>query len=125
MLKRILAATVVLAFAALPLVAQQPKQAPASNEVTLTGQVIDVSCYTVMGASGPGHKQCALACSKSGEPLAILSDGVIYVPVSSKPSDPQNPRLEPFAEGKVKVTGAHRMKDGLHTIEIKTIAAAA
>lgn len=122
MLKRILATTAVLAFCALPLAAQQAA-APA-GDITLTGQVIDVNCYTTMGASGAGHKTCASACAKAGVALAILADGNIYMPVSAKPGDPQNSRLEPFAEGKVKVTGAHRMVNGMHTIEIKTIAAA-
>jgi hypothetical protein len=46
------------------------------------------------------------------------------MPVSSKPADPQNSRMVQFAEGKVKVTGTHRMVSGLHTIEIETIEAA-
>ncbi len=125
MLKRMLASTAVLALFALPLTAQEGKQAMSGEETTITGQVIDVNCYTTMGASGAGHKQCAQACSKAGVALAILStDGTLYMPVSSKPADPQNPRLEQFVEGKVKVTGVHRLVNGLHTIEIKTIAAA-
>jgi type 1 fimbria pilin len=124
MLKRILATTALLAICTLPLSAQQAAAAP-SSDVTITGQVIDMNCYTTMGASGAGHKTCASACAKAGVALAILSsDGNIYMPVSSKPGDPQNSRLEPFAEGKVKVTGTHRMAGGMHTIEIKTIAAA-
>jgi type 1 fimbria pilin len=124
MLKRILATTALLAICALPLAAQQHAATP-SNDMTLTGQVIDLNCYTTMGASGAGHKTCALGCAKAGVGLAILgSDGNIYMPVSSKAGDPQNARLEPFAEGKVKVTGTHRMASGMHTIEIKTIAAA-
>jgi hypothetical protein len=126
MLKRLLASAALLAFCALPLAAQQPKPAAAAgNDMTLTGHVIDVNCYVTMGASGAGHKQCAAACAKAGVALAILSsDGTIYMPVSSKPADPQNSRLEPFAEGQVKVTGVHRMNHGMHTIEIKTIEAA-
>src|SRR6266540_1043438 len=129
MLKRTLASAALLAICALPLAAQQPKPAApaanAGNDMTLTGQVIDVNCYTTMGASGAGHKQCADACAKAGVALAILSsDGTIYMPVSSKPGDPQNAKLAPFAEGQVKVTGVHRMSHGMHTIEIKTIAAA-
>src|SRR6059036_902790 len=126
MLKRTLAAAALLALCTLPLAAQQQKPAAnAGNDVTLTGQVIDVNCYTTMGASGAGHKQCAAACAKAGVALAILSaDGTIYMPVSSKPADPQNAKLAPFAEGQVKVTGVHRMSHGMHTIEIKTIAAA-
>ena len=127
MLKRILATTALLAICTLPLAAQQAAAAPSptANDVTISGQVIDMNCYTTMGASGAGHKTCATACAKAGVALAILSsDGNIYMPVSSKPGDPQNSRLAPFAEGKVKVTGTHRMAGGMHTIEIKTIAAA-
>jgi len=126
MLKRILRATALLAICALPLSAQQAAAAPAqaSNDVTITGQVVDLNCFTTMGASGAGHKTCASACAKAGVALAILSDGNLYMPVSAKPGDPQNSRLEPFAEGKVKVTGTHRMSNGMHTIQIKTIAAA-
>ena len=125
MLKRILTTTAVLAICALPLAAQQPAAAPAAKDVTVTGQVIDLNCYTTMGASGAGHKTCAVACAKAGVALAILgSDGNLYMPVSGKPGDPQNSRLEPFAEGRVKVTGTHRLSGGMNTIEIKTIAAA-
>lgn len=120
-----LATVALLAICAAPLAAQQAKPAAnAGNDMTLTGQVIDVNCYTTMGASGAGHKQCAAGCAKAGVALAILSaDGTIYMPVSSKAGDPQNARLEPFEEGQVKVTGVHRMSHGMHTIEIKTIAA--
>ena len=124
MLKRIFAANVVLALAALPLAAQA-HQMNAGNEATITGQVIDLNCYTTNNASGAGHKGCAEACAKAGVPLAILSsDGTIYVAVSAKAGDNQNPRLLPFAEGRVKVTGTHRMVNGLHTIDIKTVEAA-
>jgi hypothetical protein len=124
MLKRILAATAVLACFALPLAAQG-HMATMGNEATITGQVIDLNCHTTNGASGAGHKACAQACGKAGVPYGILSsDGTIYVPVSAKPGDPQNSKLEPYAEGKVKVTGTHRFVSGLHTIEIKTVAAA-
>lgn len=125
MLKRILASTTVLALFALPLAAQAATQQPAGDEVTITGQVIDLNCFTMKGASGPSHKACAVACAKAGVPLAILSsDGTIYMPVSSKPADPQNSRLVDFAESKVKVTGTHKFANGLHMIEIKTVAAA-
>jgi predicted lipoprotein with Yx(FWY)xxD motif len=127
MLKRTLATTAVLALLALtPLtLAAQAHETTAGNEMTITGQVVDLNCYVTNSASGPGHKACAEQCAKAGVPLGILaSDGTIYVPVSSKAGDPQNPKLAAFAEGKVKVTGVHRMSHGLHTIEIKTVSAA-
>jgi len=124
MLKRILATTTVLALFALPLMAQGHAMA-AGDEMTITGQVVDMNCHTTNGASGPAHKACAQACAKAGVPLGILaSDGTLYLPVSSKPGDPQNSKLVQFAEAKVKVTGTHRLVSGLHTIEIKTVSAA-
>jgi hypothetical protein len=124
MMKRILAGTAVLACAALPLRAQAPAMAPAAD-VTITGQVIDLNCFTTHGAQGAAHKECAVACAKAGVPLAILgSDGTIYLPVSGKPGDPQNAKLLDHAEGKVTVTGTPHFDHGLHTIEIKTVAAA-
>lgn len=125
MLKKILTTTAALALFALPLAAQATHAMNHGDEVTITGSVVDVNCYTTNNASGAAHKGCAEACAKAGVPLAILStDGTIYMAVSAKAGDNQNPRLIPFAEGKVKVTGTHRMVNGLHTIEIKTIEAA-
>jgi len=124
MLKRILATTAVLGLCALPLAAQG-HAATAGNEMTITGSVVDLNCHTTNGASGAAHKACAQACAKAGVPLGILgTDGTIYLPVSSKPGDPQNSKLEQYVEGKVKVTGTHRMVSGLHTIEIKTVSPA-
>src|SRR2546426_6578276 len=117
MLKRILATTAVLACCALPLAAQAHEKM-AGDEMTITAQVVDLNCNTTNGASGAGHKACAQACAKAGVPLGLLSsDGTMYLPVSSKPGDPQNSKLIPFAESKVKVTGTHRLVSGLHTIE--------
>ena len=127
MLKRMLATTAVLALLALtPLtLAAQAHEKTAGTEMTITGQVIDMNCYVTNGASGAAHKACADGCAKAGVSLGILSsDGTIYLPVSSKPGDPQNAKLAAFTEGKVTVAGMHRMSHGLHTIEIKTIAAA-
>ena len=126
MLKRMLGAMSALALVALPLAAQGSMGGKdMGSEVTLTGTVVDVNCYTANGATGAAHKACAEACAKAGVPLGILSsDGTLYMAVSAKPADPQNSKLLPFAEGKVKVTGTHRFKNGLHSIEIKTIEAA-
>ena len=124
MLKRILAVGAVLGALSTPLAAQAAAK-PQGNEMTLTGTVIDLNCYVASGATGASHKGCAEACAKAGVQLGILSsDGTIYVPVSSKPADPTNPRLIPHAESKVKVSGTHRMVSGLHTIEVKTVEAA-
>jgi hypothetical protein len=119
MLRHALVTTAAVALFSFPLAAQA-----AAGDATMTGTVVDVSCYSTMGASGPSHKACAQTCAHSGSPLAIMVDGVIYMPVSPKPNNPQNSRLVNFAEGKVKVTGTVKEVSGMHTIVIKTIEAA-
>jgi hypothetical protein len=124
MLKRTVFVAALVVCAAAPLRAQAQGGAQ-SNEMTLTGTVVDLNCYVAHGASGASHKSCAEACAKAGVQLGILgADGTLYLPVSSKAGDPTNPRLLTHAEGKVKVTGTHRLSNGLHTIEIKTVEAA-
>src|SRR3989441_11489465 len=113
MLKRIFAATAVLALFALPLAAQAGKMAAPGKDLTITGQVIDINCYTTMGASGEGHKMCAQACAKAGVALAILgSDGTIYMPVSSKPADPQNSPPVDFHDAPTKEKRGRRVGKG-------------
>ncbi|MGH7700059.1 MAG: hypothetical protein ACREMJ_06020 [Gemmatimonadales bacterium] len=126
MLKRILASAAVAALFAIPLQAQAKadQKAGQGKEVTITGQVVDMGCYA-KGQSGEGHKMCAQACAKAGVPLGILgSDGTLYLPITGKPADPANPQLAEHAEGKVKVTGVHRVVNGLHVLELKSVTAA-
>lgn len=119
-MKRIAAVLGVVLFAGGPLAAQEAAAAPDS--VTITGQVVDVTCYTLKGASGAAHKQCAQACADKGMTLGILSNGTIYIPLGT--GDTPNTKLREFAESQVKVTGMHRLKNGVHTIEVRSVSAA-
>jgi hypothetical protein len=48
--------------------------------LTLTGEVVDVSCYTQLGKRGEGHKACGAACVASGSPAGLLTtDGTLYI----------------------------------------------
>jgi hypothetical protein len=43
---------------------------------TVTGEVIDMSCYLGHGETGHGasHKKCAETCAKKGLPMGLLTD---------------------------------------------------
>jgi hypothetical protein len=119
-MKRFAAVLGVVLLMGAPLAAQGAAAAPDS--ITITGQVVDLTCYTLKGASGANHKQCAQACADKGMTLGILADGTLYVPLGA--GDTPNTRLKEFAEGRVKVTGMHRFANGVHTIEVRSVTAA-
>lgn len=48
--------------------------------VTVTGEVIDCSCYWQLGKHGAKHRECAQKCARSGEPIGLLAaDGTVYL----------------------------------------------
>jgi hypothetical protein len=115
-----------LAFVALaPAALAAQAAAPRAEETTITGQVVDVSCLILNNATGASHKACAQACADKGIPLGVkTADGTIYIPLGTGMANAQNPKLREFAEGNVRVTGVHRFTNGVHTIEVKSVAAA-
>lgn len=103
--------------------AQEMGPAPESEEVTVTGVVVDVSCKFGQGLTGEGHRMCAQVCADRGIPLAILSDdGQLFIPTTAAmPGDGQNDRLKEFAEQRVTVTGKAFSAGGAKALEIATI----
>jgi hypothetical protein len=88
---------------------------------TITGQVIDLVCYTRNKANtGLDHdraKACALACSKwEGQPVGLLtSDGRVYQ-VGGGLAANNNAKIVPHMSHTVAVTGDVTTKDGMMTI---------
>jgi len=96
----------------------------AGKAITLAATVVDTGCYLGHGATGDKHVSCAAACARAGVALALLdsSTGTLYLPVAMDHKNP-NPRLLPFVEKRVKVTGILHEKGGMKGIMIKTIEA--
>lgn len=50
------------------------------HAVTLTGEVVDLSCYLQLGKKGEAHKACGAKCVAAGEPAGLLTkDGKVYM----------------------------------------------
>ncbi|HEV8060338.1 MAG TPA: hypothetical protein VGP68_10720 [Gemmataceae bacterium] len=48
--------------------------------VTLTGEIVDYSCYLQLGKHGGKHKDCGQKCLKAGMPIGLLTkDGTLYL----------------------------------------------
>jgi hypothetical protein len=41
---------------------------------TVTGEVIDITCYVRHDSKGPKHTKCATVCADLGMPLGLLED---------------------------------------------------
>ncbi len=98
-------------------------RAAEAQTVTVKGYVLDSACAFTKNLEKPISKQCAVDCAKAGSPLVILSDdGTIYWPIASTtPSSGQNPKLLPYAGGKVTATGKVYEHGGSKAIVVEKI----
>lgn len=53
--------------------AEHRKVLASGKRVSLTGEVIDVSCYLELGKHGAGHEACAAKCAGNGQPIGLLT----------------------------------------------------
>ncbi len=86
------------------------------KEVTVVGEIIDTKCYLtgMMGGSGEGHKECAIACIKGSLPVGVLEKKTnkVYVIVPNEGTKGANEALLPYAAETVKLTGSVIEKGG-------------
>jgi hypothetical protein len=80
---------------------------------TVRGQIVDQACYTkdMVNNKGVDHKMpadtkdCAIACAKKGQPMALLtSDGKIYT-IAGELAANNNAKLVPHISHTVEITG--------------------
>jgi len=63
-------------------VAQKPL---AGKPVTITGEVIDLSCYMQLGKHGAAHAACGGKCIAAGEAIGILTkSGQVYLAMAEE-----------------------------------------
>lgn len=112
----------LLALSAGVLAAHSGHEHGTSQEVTMTGEVIDPVCYLSHDSRGPDHAECARICAKSGIGLGILQDktGTIYVSLPADHSNP-NAKLLEYAGQHVKVKGTVFHKGGLNGIFVESV----
>lgn len=96
--------------------------------VTLRGEILDLSCYTARGFSGPAHRDCALRCIASGVCMGIMdSDSMVYMltldharamaPTTFTTPDPFV-LCKQWAGQTVEVVGMAYERRGMHILEV-------
>ena len=96
---------VALCLAAVPVLA-------AGEEVTLKGEVVEVSCYSKLGVAkgtGAAHVACAIDCAKQGKPLGLLTDGDGLFRFVGDYADNNGAKLMPFIGKQVEVKGSREV----------------
>ena len=109
-------ATALAASSALAHEGEKHESASATDEVTVTGEVVDMVCYIDEGASGAEHADCAQTCIKMGLPVGIkTSNGKTYFLIGEH--KPMNAQLAPLAAKIITVKGKAVSRDGFNMIE--------
>ncbi len=73
-----------------------PQRAAAQDQVTVSGEVVDLACYLSKGSKGKRHKACAEMCAKKGLPIGVLTEaGDVYLLIE----DHDNPGPYDTAKG--------------------------
>ena len=91
-------------------------------DMTVKGEVVDIACATDKKDAGKGasHASCAMSCAKSGQPVGILTADAIYT-VTGDYTANKNAKLLDFVAKNVIVTGVVMEKDGVKSINVKSI----
>jgi hypothetical protein len=75
----------------------------SGRPLTITGEVVDVSCYTQLGKRGEAHKACGAMCVLGGAPVGIVTaDNTLYILMP----EPHHPRRD----GKVSIAKEYSEK---------------
>ena len=92
-----------------------------AQEILVTGEVLDMTCYIASNLSGPDHAQCARVCIRSGEPAGIKTrDGKVYL-LTGEPGHSVNAELADYAAQIVTIKGRQTVRDGFMQLQVEEI----
>jgi len=91
------------------------------QEILVTGEVLDMTCYIASNLSGPDHAECARVCIRSGEPAGIKAqDGKVYL-LTGEPGHSVNAELAEYAAQVVTIKGKQTVRDGFAQLQVEEI----
>ena len=92
-----------------------------TQEILVTGEVLDMTCYIASNLSGPEHAECARVCIRNGEPAGIKAqDGKVYL-LTGEPGQSINAKLADYAAQIVTIKGRKTMRDGFAQLQVEEI----
>jgi hypothetical protein len=119
-----LAAAILVSATVTALLLKWPERRQAvagAQEIVVTGEVLDMTCYIAYNLSGPDHAKCARVCIRSGEPAGIKArDGKIYL-LTGEPGHSVNAELAEYAAQVVTIKGRQTVRDGFAQLQVEEI----
>ncbi len=102
------------------------KRPLAGKVVTVTGEIIDLSCYLQLGKHGEKHKSCGQKCLAAGQPIGLLTKtGSIYM-LMDEEHDPRRDGQTQLRKAAgdhfahvMEVTGTETSVHGVHAIYVQ------
>ncbi|HWX16405.1 MAG TPA: hypothetical protein VNY07_07445 [Chthoniobacterales bacterium] len=92
-----------------------------AQEILVTGEVLDMTCYIAYHLSGPDHAECARVCIRNGGPVGIKAqDGKVYL-LTAQPGESVNAQLADYAAKTVTIRGKETARDGFAQLQVEEI----
>src|SRR6266487_1876739 len=91
------------------------------QEILVTGEVLDMTCYVASNLSGPDHAKYARDCIRSGLPAGIKAqDGRVYL-LTGKAGHSINAEVADYAAKIVTIKGKQSVRDGFAQLQVEEI----
>jgi hypothetical protein len=119
-----LAAAILISASVTALLMKWPERrhpVASAQEIVVTGEVLDMTCYIASNLSGPNHAECAKVCIRNGEPAGIKTqDGKVYL-LTGEPGQSINAKLAEYAAQVVTIKGRQSVRDGFAQLQVEEI----
>jgi hypothetical protein len=93
---------------------------------TVTGEIVDVSCYLQLGKRGEAHVACGTKCIRNGQPIGIVdAEGQLYLLMPEEHHPRRDGELDlkqvflPYLAKTVTVTGMATDLGGYHALFVQ------
>ena len=92
-----------------------------AQEILVTGEVLDMTCYIAYNLTGPDHAECARVCIRNGLPVGIKAqDGKVYL-LTGEPGHSVNAELADYAAKIVTIKGKQSIRNGFTQLQVEEI----
>ena len=99
----------------------RPTRAPAQEDITVQGEIVDMACYMAKGSRGASHKACAQLCAKRGVPIGVLTDaGEVFLLLDDHNNSDPYEAAKKLAGERAEIAGKKFNKQGVASIVVNS-----